>query len=401
MARLAESLRSRPILLAGITARMLAEMATRSGYLVTSLDYFGDADLRALCPGISLARDLSLAYSPANLVQAAAEITAPYVVYNASLENHPDLVQRLAEGRTLLGNDPETLTAVRNPWRLAEALRSGGFCFPEIRRVDASAAHLNDGRWLWKPLKSGGGHAVYQWSGVEQSGEGILQRHLDGLVCSAAFLANGNRAVLVGLTEQLIGQKAFGADGFRYCGNIIPPSLPRAQLEQLLHEMRAIANHLTDAFDLRGLNGLDFIWVDGHAWTIEVNPRPTAAMELMERAYGLRLFDAHVRAFGGELPSFDLRDAIREAPAAGKAILFTTDNITLGNTTSWRNRGLRDIPYPGERIPAGNPVCTILATAASPEACRQKLEQRAIDLKLSFTQGRTSTRPQERQEIDA
>jgi predicted ATP-grasp superfamily ATP-dependent carboligase len=107
---------------------------------------------------------------------------------------------------------------------------------------------------------------------------------------------------LLGLTEQLVGQPAFGATGFNYCGNLVPPPLPSDELAALLREVRALITYLAEIFGLRGLNGLDFIWHAGRAWAIEINPRPSASLELLDLAYGLRVFDAHVRSFGGNCP---------------------------------------------------------------------------------------------------
>ena len=373
--------RVQPILLAGITVRMLAEMATRAGYAVVSLDYFGDADLRGLCPGISLRCDHNISYTPDALVNAANGLDAPAVVYCASLENHPNHVARLAQKRTLLGNAPETLVRVRDTRQLAAALQSAGFCFPQtVWPADETRPEIA-GRWLWKPMRSGGGHGIRVWHGEPLAKEGILQERLTGMVGSATFVANGLEGLLVGVTEQLIGKEVFGASGFRYCGNLMPPALPLDELLILLKEMRSIVNHLTAEFGLRGLNGLDFIWHEGRVWTIELNPRPTAPVELMEWVYDLRLFAAHVQAFTGQLPSFDLEQAIRDAPAAGKAILFATEDIILGDTRSWFERDIRDIPYPGEHICRGNPVCTVLAKAATPDLCEHKLEQRVDEIK--------------------
>ena len=370
-----------PILLAGITVRMLAEMAARAGYSVVSLDYFGDADLRRLCPGISLLRDRNMGYTPEILANTAGEIDAPSVVYGASLENHPHHVARLARNRTLLGNTPQTLQRVRDPWQMAATLGSAGFCFPQTKRPSSDLEPDPAKEWLWKPLHSGGGHAVQPWSGQSPAREGILQEWLAGLVGSAAFVANGQEGIVVGITRQLIGNERFGASGFRYCGNILPPSLPRDEMLSLLAEVRAIVNLMTVEFGLIGLNGLDFIWHEGRVCTIEINPRPTAPLELMEQAYDLNLFSAHVQAFSGQLPSFDLESAMQDAPAAGKAILFAEKDITIGHTSDWFEQSMRDIPYPGEQIKQGNPVCTVLTMAASPEHCQQKLEERVAELK--------------------
>ncbi len=198
---------------------------------------------------------------------------------------------------------------------------------------------------------------------------------------SAVFVANGQQAMLLGLTEQLVGRRAFEATGFRYCGNLVPPRLAVPELIRLLPEMQALVTHLTETFGLQGLNGLDFVWHRGRAWTVEVNPRPSASLELIDLAYGIRVFDTHVRAFGGELPAFDLEQALKSSPAAGKAILFAARDVQLNDTDHWVAQGIRDVPRPGEQIKAGHPICTILATAATPSACLRQLWSTAAELK--------------------
>ncbi|HXV44922.1 MAG TPA: carboxylate--amine ligase, partial [Anaerolineae bacterium] len=117
------SSQTQPILLVGLTMRMLAEMATRAGYSVIAVDYFGDADLRTICPSRSLLRDYNLPYSVPALINAASDLVAPAVIYSANLENFPAEVTRLSQGRQLLGNTPDILAQVRDPLRLAAALR--------------------------------------------------------------------------------------------------------------------------------------------------------------------------------------------------------------------------------------------------------------------------------------
>lgn len=370
-----------PILLVGVTVRMLAQLAVRAGYAVTALDHFGDADLRATCPGRSLLRDEGLPYSATALVEVAGAMAAPAVVYTANLENFPAEVARLAQGRDLLGNRPETLAQVRDPARLAAALRAGGFNFPPTFAADPGLTLDPRRRWLWKPVAGGGGHGVRVWRRSRPSPtEGVFQEYLPGLVGSAAFVADGRRAVLLGLTEQLIGQRAFGASGFTYCGNLAPPRLPPAELAALLPEVEAIVSHLTESFGLQGLNGLDFVWQDGHTWTLEVNPRPSASLELFDLAYGLRVFDLHIRSFNSHLPDFDLAAALTNGTAAGKTIVYAPRDITVGDTSEWASQGICDIPHSGEFIKQGNPVCTLLAAADTPAACLRQLHRQAAEL---------------------
>jgi uncharacterized protein len=367
------------VLLVGISVRMLAQLATRAGYTVRALDYFGDADLQALCPSRSLLRDYGGRYTAVALVDAADEMPTAAVVYGASLENHPAEVARLAQGRRLLGNSPATLGRVRDPLLLAEVLHANGHLCPTTHtspplRYDPSA------QWLIKPRRSGGGHGVKRWRGGALPPDTLLQAFVAGMPCSASFVADGQRAVLLGITEQLIGRRTFGAPGFRYCGNLLPARIPPQHTTSLLAELRAIVALLTQAFGLVGINGVDFIWDGARPWVVEFNPRPSASLELIDAAYGVAVFDAHVRACNGELPAFDMEATLAHAPALGKAIIYAKQGVTVGTTAGWAAQGRRDVPHSRDQIARGHPVCTIIVDAATPLACLHELRVQARTL---------------------
>jgi predicted ATP-grasp superfamily ATP-dependent carboligase len=102
-------------------------------------------------------------------------------------------------------------------------------------------------------------------------------------------------------------------------------------------------------------------------------------MELVERAYGLSVFGLHAAACAiGELPRFDVAQARRTPRALGKAILFARADVSLGDTRAWLgDPTVRDVPRPGERIPRGRPVCTVVAEGRDAAECRAALERRA------------------------
>jgi uncharacterized protein len=323
---------------------MLADLARCD---VVSFDLFGDVDLagRGVTGG-----------SLSALVDAAVAEPPAEVIYGASFENHPALVSRLAERHTLLGNTPETLRTVRDPKRLR------AFSSPRTAFTAPNA-----GRWVSKPLRGGGGIRVRDWSGGEVPAGTYLQEHIEGLACSAAAVGDGRDAMVLGLTEQLIGLREFGVGGYRWCGNVVK-SLPAALREQA----REICSRLAGAFGLRGLFGVDFIWDGETAWTLEVNPRPTASLEAIEAAYGIDVFGAHLSGCAGQLPRVDAT----LARPAGKAVLFATEDVVVGEL-----RGVRDIPHPGERIAAGRPICTLFSTADDPLA---DLEEQAARLRAEL-----------------
>ena len=124
-----------------------------------------------------------------------------------------------------------------------------------------------------------------EWRGGELPPGTFLQERIDGVACSAAAVGDGRDAVVLGLTEQLVGQRAFGVRGYRWCGNVVPPRVPAADC--WTRRARS-APAWRPRSRLRGLFGVDFIWDGERAWTLEVNPRPTASLEAIEAAYGDR-----------------------------------------------------------------------------------------------------------------
>jgi predicted ATP-grasp superfamily ATP-dependent carboligase len=200
-----------------------------------------------------------------------------------------------------------------------------------------------------------------------------------------AFVADGEEGVVIGLAEQLIGREALGADGFVWCGNILPLALTPAERHALLPQIEAMVQSLTRRLRLRGVNGVDLVVArdDGGPtpYLVEVNPRYTASMELVERAYDLNVFSLHREAMVGRLPTFSLGDHLDAQEAyVGKGIVYARRDVTMPETASWAEKGRRDVPFPGERIEAGHPVCTVLTEGANRAACWDQLVARAEDV---------------------
>jgi uncharacterized protein len=345
------------VLVVAVSARMLAQMAVADGYEVTALDRFGDVDLRAVARGVT-------ASSNDGLVALAADVDADAVVYGGGLENRPDLVERLADGRELLGTPPELLAAVRDPWAIGAAARAAGARAPETRSV-ADAPTLGGGAvWLRKPRLGGGGRGVRGWAGGRLRSTEILQRRVGGLSCSAVAIGDGRRAILLGLTEQL-----HRPPGVQWTGNLAPPRLPGSELAELDGQLSAVCAEVAARFGVRGAFGVDAIWDGRHAWVLEVNPRPTAGLEL----FGPGSFAAHIRgARGLGLPAPGTTPA---RCARVKLVLFAERDLRAPDPGWWPARLVRDIPHAGEMIARGAPVCTLVSgTAGAPELAARGTE---------------------------
>jgi predicted ATP-grasp superfamily ATP-dependent carboligase len=113
-------------------------------------------------------------------------------------------------------------------------------------------------------------------------------------------------------------------------------------------------------------------------WPIEVNPRFSASMELLERGAGVPLFALHAGACAGRLPQrpLPLPDRI-----LGKAVVFARRAVTPAATRRWLlDDDLADIPHPGEPIGRGRPICTVFATGGDAAACLRALGAKAASV---------------------
>lgn len=336
-----------------------------AGYDVVALDAYGDLDQPS--DYHTLPRDVR--WSAAVAARHARSLQADAIVYLSNIDNDPRAVAALAAGRRLWGNTPEVLRRVRDPDAVGDAFRTAGIHAPA---VTVSPDVPLDGSWLVKPLRSGGGVRVRRCSGRQVPRGHYAQRFVDGQAGSVVFVAAGGRAVVLGATSQLVGDPAFGASGFRYCGSLLC-----GRTDSRVHaQAGAIAGVAASAFGLVGVGGVDFI-DDGRVMhPVEVNPRWTASMELVERARGLSVFSAHARACtSSELPA---SDGWAERPVHGKAIVFARHGVIAGDTREWlTDPTVRDIPRPGTLITARQPVCTVLAHGADVASCYKALVNRA------------------------
>jgi len=383
-------------------------------------DFFADMDQQAFCPVITPERRGRKLTVPALLELAQNEIRSGAgkgggiggLVLASGPENHPEALRWFWERGLLLGNSPHTLQQVRNPFRLAEAVRDTGVRFPETYPWEPGP-RLPGGarRWLVKPLRGGGGRGIRPLppagrsrSGAVIAGEGtcVIQEFVPGLACSATFAADGKRAVVIGASLQLLAgrpERPFG-----YGGNIVPLIPPEALRppfwrERLVEATRA----LTARFGLRGLNTVDFILNAEGIWILEVNPRWSGSVELFEQLRGKPLFPLHLSACSGEgLGDRDERGggmglawgpdlAGCPGPACrGKAILYAPYDFKVSPEWPWEQLyrwGMRDIPQPGTPVKAGRPVCTVLAAGDSWAHCRRQLAAK-LEWALRTLEGR-------------
>lgn len=358
------------VILLGASTRAAAMSALRAGWTPWCADLYADADLER----IATVRKVALADYPKGLLDALAHLPAGPVIYTGALENRPDLIARI--DRPVLGNPPSVLRAVRSPRAWTKGLQASGIPCPAIAEEGTA------GRWLLKPRKSAGGFGIHVYAGqASVPRTHFLQQYLDGIPCSAVYLGRDEDAILLGVTRQLIGTTWLHAPDFHYAGNIGPLPL---DADMCVH-WRRIGSVLARTFHLRGLFGVDAIERDGIPWPVEINPRYTASVELLERAFGHALFPMHRSAF--EPISLPASGPRTPKGIVGKAILYARATLAFPERGPWLaalEPGVNldaiefaDIPHAGEVIERGRPVLTLFASAATVSACETKLQENA------------------------
>jgi len=363
------------VLIVGVSTRAAAESASRAGFEVIALDAYADLDQHPSVRALSLPRDFGTTFSPEAVVKAARELPSDAVVYLSSLENHPKAVDALATERALWGNRSDVLRRVRDPKALAAVLAKRGIRAPRVITHDDTTSLPGDvARWMLKPRVSGGGHGVRRWQPGQPVTPGhYLQEFVEGTSGSIIFVSSGGRGVTLGVTRQLVGDSSFGSSGFRYCGNIL------IERQDLVPDAVALVDAVAAEFSLVGVGSIDIVASEHGLQPVEVNPRWSASMELVERARGISMFTIHADAcVKGELPAF-LVDRSLEPPAIhGKAIAFARQDVVIGDTRSWlEDPNVRDVPHEGEQIAADQPICTVFATGSDEGNCHAGLVERA------------------------
>jgi len=374
------------LVVAGASVRAFAASAARAGCRVHAADLFGDMDLRKVAREV-----VAISPYPAGLPAAIAGWPAAPLVYTGALENHPDLLAAVASRRPLAGCSAACVRRVRDPDLLGPAVRDAGLGFPETRRDPRGLAA--DGSWLVKPLASAGGRGIRRWQeGGElqpKSADVIWQRLVAGRSWSAGYLLTGGTARLVAVSRQLVGRRWCRAGPFAYCGSLATD--PATEGKPVLEQFARLGDVLGGEFGLRGLVGVDLV-IDQQrrVHVIEVNPRPTASLELVERATGLSLAGVHLAAFGFRPPLAEPRPWWG---TWGKAVLFAgrplvCDEAVVAALLAERPGGaepddwpiVADIPVAGQTIPAGGPVCTVFASGATPSVALRRLRRRLTTL---------------------
>ncbi len=356
----------------------MAESCLRAGWNVSAIDQFGDWDLRKICP-VDVVADLN---------QIPAAVAAlhgnPLLLFGSGYES---IVMRHTKQNWRF---PVANCSRSAAWKAMDAGYWTNRMNREICRTPRIAEPgkpLPAGRWIAKPVGGSGGVGI-RWTGeCMDAGSWLTREFIPGNPVGVTAWSNGSHTEILGAFQILAGQKEFGAaEPFVYCGSIGPWRFSATEKRQLV----PMVDEIIRVTGVRGLFGIDLVQTETDLVPIEINPRPTATCELMERLVwtanpSASILPLHFSAFG--LCDYDdnfvsgMNRAMQSGIFLGKAVLY--HDGPLPRIVSPRHhqelihlqtRSLAaDIPLPGTKIRPGQPVITLFSSDDSPEKVRDQL----------------------------
>lgn len=414
------------VLLVGASVRWAAESAAAGGYRVVGRDLFGDLDTRAACARFEPITPTEQS-APEKLAESIATLAgqqqAP-VVWVGGLKGTADG----SRGRPR-----------RTHQELTELAQHAGFWVPETftcvpETFPANAGDVpSDCRWLVKEADSTGGLGVHfrgqwphfrgQWPHRTIPAAAILQRWVPGRPMGLVAIAETSGVSLLGMTRSIHHRR--GDLPFLYAGSrtmnhsdIVPSGIVPWSAMQTLCE------RVAETRGLRGLFNLD--WIHDRSdrwWLLEINERPTASCEIIERALRHRghlagddsLMRWHLAAVLSK-PSTNGRsrqviDRVGEFEHASppsthlKRIVYSRcdgwfDSSRLAQF--WQTAGdhprdrdesprwqLADVPADGTPVQRGQPIATLLVDSKSAAPIQAKTLRREIRRIQSISSGRS------------
>jgi methenyltetrahydromethanopterin cyclohydrolase len=350
-------------LIVATSGRMLAQIAQRENFEVLVIDCFADVDTLRYAKKVVRVNSLSIE----NLTVALNEL-ANYeiagVVYGSGFESCVESLYFLESHFKIVGNSAAIFERVQNKHTFFAALNVLKIPYPETC-FELPTAHKT---WLSKPLNGQGGVGIIKHIPPPplQRGEFYWQRFCDGQAGSVLFLADGENETIIGFNTQ------WTHDNFLFSGISNHSNLTNCQKTSIQSWLQKLVLY----FDLRGLNSLDFMQTGNDIFVLEINPRPSASMQL----YDLPLFEAHLTL---ETKFAQITDF------SAYQIIYAPRTIIIPKNFNW-SENTQDLPHSGAIIPKNQPICSMIARAMQPDAVLKKLKINAQQLEEDLTMKQAS-----------
>jgi methenyltetrahydromethanopterin cyclohydrolase len=330
------------ILIVAKSAGMLVRYAANAGYTPLVIDCYSDVDTENLSIECVCISSLSLEDVEAAFNFLANKYTISHLVYGSGLERYINTLEFLGQKLNILGNTLHVYRSVQNKFCFFLKLNCLKIPYPD---TCFQAPNTRD-TWLVKPLQGEGGIAIKKFNGqIEKPDSCYWQKYIPGMSMSVLFIATETEYDIIGFNKQLSTQ--IKDNGFVFSGVITQPEIN----ENIIRTVTTWLDKLVFEIGLKGINSLDFIVKDEDCYTLEVNARPSASMQL----YDDELLSEHIKCFyADKLKPPSISNTYR-----AYKIIYAEEKIVI-KKVKWPI-WVTDIPETASIIHIGMPICSIIA----------------------------------------
>lgn len=342
------------IIIIANSGRMLAQMAKNSGYDVVVIDCFSDTDTQILSLECIKVDSLALDSIKPAVCHLASQYKRSFAIVGSGFERYFSSLKYLHQKLKVLGNTPSVFSAVQNKPDFFSTLKQLKIPYPESY---FQVPELKNG-WLVKPMQGEGGLGIKKFKSLSETHANCYwQRFISGIPLSVLFIANGSGFKICGFHQQNIA--SISDNEFVFSGVISQPELDEEIKIQLNHWVSSLVKE----FGLIGLNSIDFILDSDQCYVLEINPRPSASMQL----YDSNLVTGHINSCLYQSLDIDINIETYSA----YQIVFAETKVVIKKEIKWP-KWVVDRPQAESIINTGMPICSIIARSRSK---RQGLDQ--------------------------
>ncbi|MDB2705480.1 ATP-grasp domain-containing protein [Pseudomonadota bacterium] len=351
---------NKPVLIFAQSGRFLAQSATQAGYRVWVADCFGDVDTLITSErwqGLPSLDTLTIKQFQ-TILQSLTKGEECSLIYGSGIEQCFHLLHQLPSHIELIANSASTIKTIKTPPLFFDILSTLSLPYPDTV-FDKS---LTSTDYIAKSISGLGGGHICPISQLDSLHNYYFQQITDGISVSALFLADGKKAQILSFNRQY--------------SDPIPRSPYRLGMIETFLEITSThqkfiikaCNRITQRTGLKGLNSLDFIISpNNELFLLEINPRPSASVELTE-SKSTPIIQFHINACRGELISRSLK-----TPSCISSLryIFAEKNVSIPRDMVWPAE-CSDIAKSASHIKKDAPICSCLVQATDHTAALVK-----------------------------
>jgi methenyltetrahydromethanopterin cyclohydrolase len=355
------------ILIIASSGRMLAQAAKNAGLKALVIDLFADLDTQRYAEDVKKIPSLAETHLIPEVDYFTERYAVTQFIYGSGFEYYPESLRYLSGRLRVLGNLPKVFIKLHDKSAFFSSLEKLNIPYPEVRFT----APNSSGVWLVKPMQGQGGLGIKRYHPQDCTESAVYwQAYQAGAPHSVLFLADGKGAQVIGFNSQWAVSLSKNQE-FIFSGVI--------NSCDLLIEQKALITDwlkkLVPEFGLKGLNSLDFIQAGDKIRVLEINPRPSASMQL----YDADLLNRHIKACQGKLTGYPSQAAYK-----GYQVIYAERDIIIPNGFAWPD-GCMDLPESGVMCRKGQPICSIIAHQNGAQAVMNELLIKQLNLHKRFT----------------